>query len=123
MPVAEDPQTVEPIHPEIQPSSQPQIQAQGGIVIPAEARKNLRKRKHSESAPIDPGPSGSVSTVNGEVSNVVTTSLWNGEYGKAGYELTDDEPQNQGGGHDSDNESFAPSLVAPRNADPSSHDG
>jgi len=123
VPVAEGLQTVESIRPEIQPSSQSQIQAQESIIIPAKARTNLRKRKRSESVPIDPGPSGSVSTVNGEVSNVVTTSLWNGEYGKAGYELTHDEPRNQGGGHDSDNESFAPSPVAPRNADPSSHGG
>ena len=121
--MTEDPQTAEPIHPEIQPPSQSLIQAQESIVIPAEAQKNLRKRKRSEFVPIDPGPSGSVSTANGEVSDAVTTSLGNGEYEKAGHELTDDEPRNKGGEHDSDNESFAPNLVAPRNADPSSHDG
>ena len=113
--MAEDPQTAEPTHPE--------IQAQESIVIPTEARKNLRKRKRSEPVPIDSELSRPVSTANGEVSGVVPASLGDGEYGKAGHGLANDEPRNRGEEHDNDKESLASGLVAPRNADASSHEG
>ena len=115
MPAAEDPQTTEPTHPE--------IQAQESIVIPTEARKNPRKRRRSEPVPIDPESSRPVSTANGKVSDVVAASLRDGEYGKTSYGLANDEPQNRREERDSDKESFASGLVAPRNADPSSHEG
>ena len=121
--VAEDPQTTETIHPEIHPSLQPLNQAQESAAIPAETRGNLRKRKRSESAPIDRELSGSGSTASGEISDVVTGLVRHGEHENTSHEVAADEPRNNGGEHGSDNESFASSLVAPRNADPSSQDG
>lgn len=116
--IAEDPQTAESIHPEIQLTPRSPTRIQGGVVTPTETRKNVKKRKRSESTPVNPEDSGPVSTVNGKVSEVVTASL-----GKEERELTSDEHRDPTEEHDSDNESFTSSLVAPRNVDPSSHDG
>jgi len=118
--MAEDSQAAESIHPEIQ---SPMVRAQGGAAIPTETRRNLRKRRRSESVPTDPEPSGSGRTANGEVSNVLATSLRNGGYKEVGHEPTDDVPRIQREEHDSDNESFASSIFGPRNADPSSQEG
>lgn len=121
--MAEDSRAVEPIHPEIQSPTQPLIQAQENAAIPTDTRRNLRKRKRSKSIPTNPGPSGSGHAVKGEVSDVLATSLRNGGHKEADHELTDDVFRNQRVEHDSDNESFASSIVAPRNADPSSQEG
>jgi len=121
-PEVEDPQTAEATHPETQPSSQLSIQTQDNAAIPARTR-SLRKRKRSESIPADPVPSGSGTTAKDEVPDVITTSLGDGEDKKLSYELIEDEPRNRREEHNSDNESFASSLFAPRNADPSSKDG
>ena len=122
-PAAEDSQIVKQIRTEIQPSSQSLVRTQEYAAISTETRRGLRKRKRSESIPVDPESSGSGSTANGKVSGAITTPLRNGEHKKSDLELTDDEPRNKGEEHDSDNESFASSLVAPRNADPSSQGG
>lgn len=119
--MAEDSRTVGSIHPEIQLTSRSPTQVQKSVATPTETRKNLRKRKRSESIPINPEDSGSGSKTKGEVSGVVTASLGNEERDKAG--LTGDKPRDRGEVHDSDNESFTSSLIAPRNAGPSSHNG
>jgi hypothetical protein len=98
------------------------IQAQESTAIPGEAQEGLRKRKRSESIPIDPTP-WFESTVGGEASDVVAALVGNGEHKEAGRELTDDGPPKDEEERESDNESFNSSLVAPRNADPSSQDG
>ena len=118
-PEAED---SEPTRSEVLTSSRSLIQAQESTVIQAEAQEGLKKRKRSESIPIDPTP-WFESTVGGEVSDVVAALVGNGEHKEAGHELADDGPPKDGEERESDNESFNSSLIAPRNADPSSQDG
>ena len=118
--MAEDSYIVKPTHPEIEPLSESLIQAQGSTVISVVARGNLKKRKRSESIPTE--SSGSGSTTGGEVLDTVTTSTRVGEHEEAGRDPTDGEPRNNGEEYDSDNESFASSLIAPRNANHSSQD-
>lgn len=79
--------------------------------------RSLRKRKRSAS-PIRPKPTGSERLAK---KDIFTTSLRDGEGEEANHELTKKEPRNKEE-HDSDNESFASSLVAPRNADLFSQD-
>jgi hypothetical protein len=84
--------------------------------------RSLRKRKRSVS-PVPPESSGSKRLVKRQVPDVIITSLRNGEHEEASHELIVERPHNNEEDHDSDNESFTSSLVAPRNADPSSQDG
>ena len=122
MPVAEYSQTTELTHPEIQPPLQPLIQIQESAAIPAENQRDLRKRKRSESISIDPDPPESGSTANG-VPDAAPTLIRNGGHEELVHELTDDEPRGTGEEHDSDHDSFASSLIAPRNANSPSQDG
>ena len=101
------------MHPEIGPLSESLIQAEGST------QGNL-KRKRSESIPTDPEFSGS--TAGGEVLDAVAAPTRIREHEEACRELTNDEPRNNGEGFDSDTESFASSLIAPRNANHSSQD-
>ena len=78
------------------------------------------KRKRSESILTDLEFSGSIT--GDEVLDAVATSTRVGEHEEAGPELTNDEPRNNGEEYDSDTESFASSLVAPRNANHSTQD-
>ena len=82
--------------------------------------ENLRKRKRSESILTDPESSGSGSTTGGEVLDAVSTSTKVVERDEGHRNPADSKPQNNGEEYDSDNESFASSLVAPRNANYSS---
>ena len=119
--MTEESQTSESIHPEIQLTSRSPTQLQGSVATPTETRKNLRKRKRSESVPMNPEDSEFGPTTKGDASGVITTSLGNEERDKAG--LTGDKPWDRREVHDSDNESFTSSLIAPRNADPSGYGG
>jgi len=118
-PAAEDSHAVESVHQEIGPLSESLIQAEGNTAIPTITRENL-KRKRSESILTDLEFSGSIA--GDEVLDAVATSTRVGEHEETGCELTNDEPRNNGEEYDSDTESFASSLVAPRNANRSSQD-
>ena len=120
-PAAEDSLTTRAIHPEIQPSSPLLSRTRENTDVPAEAPRNLRKRKRSVSTPISPEPSGPECVANGKASDVATASLGNGGHEEAGNKFIDEEPRNDEE-NDSDNESFASSLVAPRNADLTNQD-
>jgi len=107
------------MHPEIEPLSQSLIQAEWSTTIPTVTQGNL-KRKRSESIPTD--PKFSESTASGEVLDAVANSTKIGKHEEADREPTNDEPRNNWEGYDSDTESFASSLIAPRNANYSSQD-
>lgn len=81
--------------------------------------QNRLKRKRSAS-PIRSVPLESECSGECNASDMVITSLRNGERGGTNHEK---EPRKKEEDHDSDNESFASSQIAPRNADLSSHDG
>lgn len=115
VPVTVDSLAAEPAHPEIQPRSAPLATTEESPDTPAKNERKLRKRKRSTSIPILSEPSGSDSTIKDKVPDVAITSPGNGEHDEANHELTE-EPQNEGGKPDSDTESFASSLIAPRNA-------
>ena len=121
--MAKDSQTADPMHPEIHPSPQSLVQTQRSTATLTETHGSPRKRKRSESISIDPEPSGSGSTAGGEGSNAVPISIRDGEHREASCNPTDGKPRNNGEEHDSDTESFASSLIAPRNANTSSQDG
>ena len=117
---AEDSRTTETIRPDIQPSLHSLTQAQGDTIIPTETQENLRKRKRSLSIPVDLELCGPGSAARDKVSDMVTASIRNEDHEDRG--LADSEPQKNGEGHDSDNESFASSLIAPRSDNPPSQE-
>lgn len=94
----------------------------GDSNILVKTRRNLRKRKRS-SSPIRPEPSGSECSIKYKTPDVATTLLRIREHEETSHDLAEQELRNKEEDLDSDNESFASSLVAPRNADLSSQDG
>lgn len=121
--VAEDSSTTGPIQSEIQSPSPLLSRTQESPDAPEKSQRSMRKRKRSASDSTKPEAPVSGCAANGKVSNAASTLLKDEEHEEVNRELVDEESRNKEREHDSDKESLASSLVAPRNADLSSQDG